>query len=162
MRNTRGKLFIYLWKRIIGILPDVVDTQCGFKGFQAETVRGIVPDLMEKKFAFDIELLIKTRLRRADSLTRVPIAWIDSEALSTTTEIQPYLPMLQAMVGMYRAYLPAEKHADEFASFIEALDQSAWNTLVDNIPDEITNREPAEFGGFSEVTAGELGRAAGL
>ncbi len=162
VRNTRGKLFIYLWKRIIGILPDVVDTQCGFKAFGAHTVRAIVPDLLEKKFAFDIELLIKTRLRRGDSLTRVPIAWIDSEALSTTTDIQPYLPMLQAMVGMYRAYLPTEKKAEEFAAFIESLDESAWNRLVDNIPDAITSREPAEFGGFSEVTADELRQAAGL
>jgi hypothetical protein len=159
VRNTRGKLFIYLWKRIIGILPDVVDTQCGFKAFRAETIRTIVPNMLEKKFAFDIELLIKSRLRRDDSLTRVPIAWIDSEALSTTTEIQPYLPMLQAMVGMYRAYLPAEKKAEEFAAFIESLDESAWNRLVDNIPDAITSRE---FGGFSEVTADELRTAAGL
>jgi hypothetical protein len=162
VRNTRGKLFIYLWKRIIGILPDVVDTQCGFKGFRAETVRAIVPELLEKKFAFDIELLIKTRLIREDSLTRVPIAWIDSEALSTTTEIQPYLPMLQAMVGMYRTYLPADVRADEFAAFIEGLDEAAWNRLVDNIPEEITNREPAEFGGFSKVTADQLRKAAGI
>jgi len=162
VRNTRGKLFIYLWKRIIAVLPDVVDTQCGFKGFGAETVRAIVPDMLEKEFAFDIELLIKTRLRRADSITRVPIAWIDSEALSTTTEIQPYLPMLQAMVGMYMTYLPADERADEFAAFIETLDELAWNRLVDNIPEAITNREPAAFGGFSEVTADQLRRAAGL
>ncbi len=162
VRNTRGKLFIYLWKRLISVLPDVVDTQCGFKGFRAETVRAIVPDLLEKKFAFDIELLIKARLRRADSIARVPIAWIDSEVLSTTTDIQPYLPMLQAMVGMYRTYLPVEEGADGFAAFIENLDEPAWNRLVDNIPEEITQKEPAEFGGFSEVSADMLHRAAGL
>ncbi len=162
VRNTRGKLFIYLWKRIIGVLPDVVDTQCGFKGFEASVVRAIAGDLLEKKFAFDIELLIKTRLRRHDSIARVPIAWIDSEALSTTTDIQPYLPMLQAMVGMYRAYLPRENTADEFSAFIEDLDETAWGRLVDNIPAEITQKEPAEFGGFSGVSAHELRAAAGL
>jgi hypothetical protein len=162
VRNTRGKLFIYIWKRIIGVLPDVVDTQCGFKGFRAETVRAIVPEMLEKKFAFDIELLIKARLNRADSITRVPIAWIDSEVLSTTTDIQPYLPMLQSMVGMYRTYLSPSESADEFAAFIEDLDEKAWNRLVDNIPEAITKREPAAFGGFSEVTAEQLRRAAGL
>jgi len=162
MRNTRGKLFIYLWKRIIGVLPDVVDTQCGFKGFEASVVREIAGKLLEKKFAFDIELLIKARLRRSDSIARVPIAWIDSEALSTTTDIQPYLPMLQAMVGMYRVYLPQEDIADEFASFIEELDEPAWSRLVENIPAQITQREPAEFGEFSGVSADELRRAAGL
>ncbi len=162
VRNTRGKLFIYLWKRIIGILPDVVDTQCGFKGFTASVIREIGGDLLEKKFAFDIELLIKVRLRRQDSIARVPVAWIDSEALSTTTDIQPYLPMLQAIVGMYRAYLPAEDHAEGFAAFIESLDEQAWNRLVENIPAGITQREPAEFGGFSGVSADELRAAAGL
>lgn len=162
VRNTRGKLFIYLWKRIIGVLPDVVDTQCGFKGFEASVVREIAGNLLEKKFAFDIELLIKARLRREDSIARLPIAWIDSEALSTTTDIQPYLPMLQAMVGMYRAYLPREDNADEFAVFIEDLDETAWSSLVENIPDQITRREPAEFGGFSGVSADELRGAAGI
>ena len=28
-RNTRGKLFIYLWKRLIALLSPFVDTQCG-------------------------------------------------------------------------------------------------------------------------------------
>ena len=149
-------MIIYIWKRIIGVLPDVVDTQCGFKGFRAETVRAIVPEMLEKKFAFDIELLIKARLNRADSITRVPIAWIDSEVLSTTTDIQPYLPMLQSMVGMYRTYLSPSESADEFAAFIEDLDEKAWNRLVDNIPEAITKREPAAFGGFSEVTAEQL------
>ncbi|MCK9995976.1 MAG: hypothetical protein KAH56_06830 [Candidatus Krumholzibacteria bacterium] len=162
VRNTRGKLFIYLWKRIIDLLPDVVDTQCGFKGFEASAVRAIADDLLEKKFAFDIELLIKIRLRRYDSIARVPIAWIDSEALSTTTDIQPYLPMLQAMVGMYRAYLSPNDDADDFAAFIEDLDEPAWGRLVENIPEQITQREPAEFGGFSGVSADELRDAAGL
>ena len=162
VRNLRGKLFIYLWKRIIGVLDGIVDTQCGFKGFGAETARAILPDLLEKKFAFDIELLIKTRLRRAGAIARVPVAWIDSEVLSTTTDIQPYLPMLQAMVGMYRTYLPAEPKADEFATFIGDLDEASWNRLVENIPAGITQREPAEFGGFSGVTAAELRAAAGM
>jgi len=70
--------------------------------------------------------------------------------------------MLQAMVGMYRTYLPADERADEFAAFIETLDERGWNRLVDNIPEAITSREPAEFGGFSEVTAEQLRRAAGL
>lgn len=162
VRNTRGKLFIYLWKRLIGNLPDIVDTQCGFKGFSADTVRAITPDLLEKKFAFDIELLIKTRLRREDSIARVPVAWIDSEAFSTTTDIQPYLPMLQVMVQMYRTYLPTETGADEFAAFVEALDDESWHRLVENIPESITKREPAEFGGFSGVSAAELAQAAGI
>lgn len=162
VRNTRGKLFIYLWKRIISVLDDIVDTQCGFKAFSAETARAILPDLLEKKFAFDIELLIKTRLLRPDSITKVPVAWIDSEALSTTTDIQPYLPMLQTMVTMYRTYLPEARDADEFAAFIGDLDEESWNRLVESIPDGISEKEPADFGGFSGVSTAELRAAAGI
>jgi len=160
-RNDRGKLFIYLWKRIIDVLPEVIDTQCGFKGFAAETVRSILPGLLEKQFAFDIELLIKCRLLRADSLAQRGIAWIDSDALSTTTDIQPYLPMLKAMVQMYRTYLTANPDGDTFAAFVDELDPAGWETLQANIPPAITKREPAEFGGFAGVTAADLRLAAG-
>ncbi len=159
-RNDRGKLFIYLWKRIIDSLPDVIDTQCGFKGFAAATLREILPGMLEKKFAFDIELLIKSRQLRPDGLAQRGIAWIDSDALSTTTDLQPYLPMLKAMVLMYRQYLKANSAADQYAAFIDGLDEAGWAVLQENIPVEITKREPAEFSGFAGVSAEDLARAA--
>ncbi len=155
-RNDRGKLFIYLWKRLIDSLPEVIDTQCGFKGFAAETVRQILPGMFEKKFAFDLEMLIKSRLLRADGLAQRGIAWIDSDALSTTTDLQPYLPMLQAIVQMYHSYLEPSPTADTFADFIDDLDESSWSTLQENIPAAITDREPATFGEFAEVSAADL------
>jgi len=48
-RNNRGKLFIYLWKRLIPNLGDIIDTQCGFKAFKSEVVTSIIEDLIEKK-----------------------------------------------------------------------------------------------------------------
>ncbi|MBD3854575.1 MAG: hypothetical protein IFJ96_07305, partial [Acidobacteria bacterium] len=102
VRNTRGKLFIYLWKQILPELAGIVDTQCGFKAFRAGPLRETLSDMIEMQFAFDIELLIKTGLRRRDSIRKVAIAWIDSEAESTTTDLQPYLPMLRKMVEMSR------------------------------------------------------------
>ncbi len=158
-RNTRGKLFIYLWKRIISNIPDIIDTQCGFKGFRASTVVDIVPDMLEKKFAFDIELLIKTVVRRPNSIVQVPVAWIDSDALSTTTDIQPYLPMLKAIAGMYRHYLEINAEGDAFADFVESLDEATWERLQDNIPAGIIDREPAEYGEYKGVTVEDLQRA---
>jgi len=156
-RNVRGKLFIYLWKRLFAPLREIVDTQCGFKAFAADAVDGICTDTLEKQFAFDIELLLRTELRRAGSITRVPVAWIDSEAASTTTDLQPYLPMLRSMVGMYRRYLEPDPGSDAFCDLIEALDQDAWDRLVERMPSEIAGREPHEFGDWSGVTATELG-----
>jgi hypothetical protein len=161
-RNDRGKLFIYLWKRMIGCLPEIIDTQCGFKGFRASTVNEIVPDMIEQKFAFDIELLIRTQLGRRGSIAKVPVAWIDSEALSTTTDIQPYLPMLQKISAMYRKYLPADPVSDPFADLVGDLTEETWATLQENIPEAITSREPREFEAFAGVSADELRRAAGL
>jgi len=158
-RNVRGKLFIYLWKRIITSLNYIVDTQCGFKAFTADTVRAIIDDLLEKQFAFDIELLLKTELRRPRSIIKTPVAWIDSEALSTTTDIQPYLSMLRSMVAMYRTYLPATAAADAFADFIESLDEESWNRLVDNVPAPIAGGEPGTFSEFDGVSVEDLRRA---
>ena len=155
-RNTRGKLFIYLWKCLIAPLGEVVDTQCGFKAFRAEVLPDILSDLIEKRFAFDIELLLRTELRRNGSLVKVPVAWIDSEAASTTTGLQPYLPMLQVVAAMYRKYLPAEAGATELADFLESLTEEQWTYLSEHVPAAIAEREPAEFNRFRGVSVADL------
>lgn len=155
-RNTRGKLFIYLWKRLIPTLSPIVDTQCGFKAFRAEVAKAIVADTVEKRFAFDIELLLRAQLGRPGSITRVPVAWIDSEAASTTTELQPYLAMLQSLVRIARRYLPSNDQAERFAALIESLDRKAWDRLCASVPPEIAEREPFTFDEFDGVSVDEL------
>ena len=161
-RNNRGKLFIYLWKRLIPVLGDIIDTQCGFKAFKADTIRDIIEEMIEKKFAFDIELLIKAELRKSGQIERVGIAWIDSEAASTTTDIQPYLPMLNAIVKMYRKYLPGNPTSDDFAELIDKLTQKDFENLLENIPEGITSREPIEFADYQGVSASYLSAAASI
>lgn len=150
-RNTRGKLFIYLWKRLIPQLSYIIDTQCGFKAFDANIVNQIIKDTIEKKFAFDIELLLKTELLEHHSIEKAAIAWYDSEAASTTTDIQPYLSMLKVVAAMYRRYLPANPVSGEFALFIENLTEKQWQNLIEHIPAEIANGEPATFDRFDGV-----------
>ena len=155
-RNTRGKLFIYLWKGLLSPLRQVTDTQCGFKAFSAATVNAVCSDVMEKKFAFDIELLLKTELRRRGSIGKVPIAWIDSEAASTTTDLEPYLQMLRAMVAMYRRYLPSEPDAERLAGFIERMTDAEWARLADNVPAEIADGDPRAFDRVRPVSVDDL------
>jgi hypothetical protein len=157
-RNDRGKLFIYLWKRMVPVLGDIIDTQCGFKAFRQGTLQEILEDLLEYRFAFDIELLMRTALGSKDRIAKIPLAWIDSEEASTTTDIQPYLPMLRSIAAMYRTYLPSEEVREEFATFIEELDEEGFDRLVANIPSEIVDREPFEFADFDGVTAEDLRR----
>jgi hypothetical protein len=159
-RNTRGKLFIYLWKRLISPINYIVDTQCGFKAFRDDVVRRVVEDLIEKRFAFDIELLLRVELISPGSIAKVPVAWIDSDAASTTTALQPYLPMLQSVVRFYRRYLPATAGADQFADFIEQLDADSWDRLASRIPPEIADADPSTFAVFDGVSVVDLAQAA--
>ena len=155
-RNNRGKLFIYLWKRIIPNLGDIIDTQCGFKAFKADIIKHIIDDLLEKKFAFDIELLLKTELHKEDAIASIPIAWIDSEEASTTTDLQPYLPMLKSIAKMNRKYLPPSKESAEFVRFIESLDDVKFRKILNNIPQNIVEREPLDFIEYNQVGVSDL------
>jgi hypothetical protein len=156
LRNTRGKLFIYLWKRLLPLLGEIVDTQCGFKAFRGDSFPELVDDLMEKRFAFDIELLIRLEQDSAGKISKVPIAWIDSEAASTTTAARPYLPMLKSIVKMYRRYLPEDPAAEAYAWFIDELDDLRWSELLQKIPAEIADADPATFGDFEPISAADL------
>lgn len=156
-RNVRGKLFIYLWKRMLSpALSQVVDTQCGFKGFRASKVKEVVEDCLEYGFAFDVELLLKSELQNPNGIAKSAIAWIDSEAESTTTALSPYLNMLKSIAAMSRKYLPAQQSGNAFAHLVESLDEENWNCLVDRTPPEIANGDPLTFENFSGVSADDL------
>jgi hypothetical protein len=155
-RNDRGKLFIYLWKRLIPNLGNIIDTQCGFKAFRAEIIPEIIDGLIEKKFAFDIELLLRAELLKQGAITKVAVAWIDSEEASTTTDLQPYLPMLKSIVQMYRQYFPEDQLSNEFAQYIASLTEEEFNILLENIPQSITKREPDEFTAYDKVRVTDL------
>ena len=155
-RNDRGKLFIYLWKRLIPNLGKIVDTQCGFKAFRSEIISELIDGLIEKKFAFDIELLLKAELLKKGAITKVPIAWIDSEAASTTTDLQPYLPMLKSISKMSKKYFPKEETSNEFSHFIESLNEEEFNDILQNIPHDIVKRKPDEFTEYDKVRVSDF------
>ena len=116
------------------MLGEIIDTQCGFKAFKEEVLLAILDDLLEYRFAFDIELLLRASLRAPGGIAKVPIAWIDSEAASTTTDLQPYLPMLKSIARMYRNLPAPGPGAGGIRDFITDLDEEGFNRLVANIP----------------------------
>ena len=155
-------MFIYLWKRLIAPLGDIVDTQCGFKAFALAPLDAWFTGAIESGFAFDIELLLNVQLANPGSIEKVGIAWIDSDAQSTTADLEPYLDMLGMVVRFYRNYLAGNAQADGFAQLIEALDQDAFDGLMASLPGAIADADPATFGDFEGVSAAELRRRAGL
>lgn len=161
-RDERGKLFIYLWKRLVPQLRGITDSQCGFKAFRADALSGWFASAIESGFAFDLEMLIQVQLGWPDTIRRVPIAWIDSDVLSTTADLEPYVDMLRMVSRFYRAYLPASAVGESFAQFIDALDQDAFDRLLGDIPPAIGGAGVAGFEDAANVSATELMRRAGL
>ena len=73
------------------------------------------------------------------------MAMIDSEAESTTTQLNPYLTMLKAIAKMYKKYLPFNEKSEKLANFLNLLDENDWKKLVDNIPKENIGRKVDDF-----------------
>ncbi len=151
VRNVHEKLFIYLWKRVIRRLNYITDTQCGFKAFKAEVVNQIILDTLEKKQTFDIELLIKTDILKRESITKVPILWIDSETEDTLVEPQYYVDMLKGVSKMYFKYLLPNSYSHSFVFFIKSLDAKKWETLVNHVPEGIMIKSAIHYDRYDEI-----------
>ena len=65
VRDTRGKLFIYLRKQLLPTLQSVIDTPCEFKALRADIARQIVQDKQEKGFVLDLRPPDPRHRRRA-------------------------------------------------------------------------------------------------
>ena len=148
-RNLRGMFFIHLWKQLIPDLSYLNDTQCPLKAFRADLVPEIIEDNIESKFAFDIELLLKTQLSQSDKnspyIKTQPIVMIDSEAESTTKVLNPYLTMLKSIVKIYKRYLPFNEKSEKLANVINGLDEDAWEKLLDKIPEKNIGKKVDDF-----------------
>lgn len=74
-RELGGKLFNLLVRLVV--MPELHDTQCGFKLFRRAATAPVLPHLVVDGFAFDVEILALARaigLRIAE----VPVVWINS------------------------------------------------------------------------------------
>ncbi len=70
---------------------------------------------------------------------------IDSEAESTTAQLNPYLTMLKGIAKMYKRYLPYNEKSEKLANFLNCLDENDWKKLVDNIPAKNIGRKVNDF-----------------
>src|SRR5688500_17062992 len=60
------------------LVPDVADTQCGFKFFQNAVARRLSSHCNVDGFAFDVEVLALAE-RLGYPVTEVPVLWSDKE-----------------------------------------------------------------------------------
>ena len=71
----------FIRTKLLPQLGEVVDTQCGFKAFKAEVLKKVLERMTDKRFSFDMELLLLTVLhcgRGGNAVGKAPIVWIES------------------------------------------------------------------------------------
>ena len=74
-REVAGKFFNLLVR--LAVLPDLHDTQCGFKLFRREAMAPVIDTLEIEGFAFDVEMLAMARAMGL-KIIEVPVVWINS------------------------------------------------------------------------------------
>ncbi len=71
----------FIRTKLLPQLGEVVDTQCGFKAFKAEVLKKVLERMTDKRFSFDMELLLLTALhcgRGGNAVGKASIVWIES------------------------------------------------------------------------------------
>jgi dolichyl-phosphate beta-glucosyltransferase len=93
-RSVGGMIFHRLAHRV---LPEVADTQCGFKFFAGDLARKVASRLTIDGFAFDVEMLRAIR-DLGGEIKEVPVVWTDSRGSS----LNPFRDGTQATMELYR------------------------------------------------------------
>ncbi|HOU22432.1 MAG: glycosyltransferase family 2 protein [Kiritimatiellae bacterium] len=73
-RRAASRVFNFLVRRFFKL--KITDTQCGAKLMTAEAWRAIVPHIGLTKWAFDVDMLFKTR-RAGYAIREIPTTWSD-------------------------------------------------------------------------------------
>ncbi len=95
-RHVGGRIFATLVAVATGI--PVYDSQCGFKLIRRKCYEAIRSRLREKRFAFDVELLLALTQSGA-KVIEVPIDWFDVPG-SKLHFFRDTVHMLAAVIGM--------------------------------------------------------------
>ena len=73
-RRAASRVFNFLVRRLFSL--HITDTQCGAKLMTAEAWHAIVPHIGLTKWAFDVDMLFKTRRQRY-AIREIPTVWSD-------------------------------------------------------------------------------------
>ncbi|MFF4359265.1 glycosyltransferase [Streptomyces sp. NPDC001604] len=67
----------WMFRRLARLsLPDIADTQCGFKFFDGPLVQNVAATCQVNGFAFDVELLARL-VQAGGTVAEVPVSWSD-------------------------------------------------------------------------------------
>ncbi|MBW2198448.1 MAG: glycosyltransferase [Deltaproteobacteria bacterium] len=71
----------FIRSKLLPQIGEIIDTQCGFKAFKTEILKKILGQMTDKRFSFDMELLLLTALQCESGdnfIGEAPIVWIES------------------------------------------------------------------------------------
>ncbi|OQA13232.1 MAG: Undecaprenyl-phosphate mannosyltransferase [bacterium ADurb.Bin363] len=97
-RHLMGRIF-NLFVRIIAV-PNVIDTQCGFKGFRRDCALCIFNEIVTFGYSFDVEVLYLA-YKFGFKIKEVPVIWLDSP----TSRINPFIDPLKMFLDVLKIRL---------------------------------------------------------
>ena len=145
-RSTGDKpdKLIVLFRHFVRVLlvPDlahVLDTQAGFKAFDAAALRPVLPDVASFNETFDVELLVRLAQRHGrSSLAVEPIVFTEDFAATNFPSVDPgarHLAMVHQVVDLYDRLVapvaPATGEAAELLELVRTLDEAGYVRLIE-------------------------------
>jgi hypothetical protein len=126
------------------LIPDlahVLDTQAGFKAFDAAALGPVLPEMASFNETFDVELLVHLAQRHGRGALAVePIVFTEDFAATNFPSVDPgprHLAMVQQVVDLYDRLVapvsPATGEAAELLALLRTLDLDAYVTLIESL-----------------------------
>ena len=134
---------------LIPSLANVLDTQAGFKAFDALLLEKVIPKIQSFKELFDIELLIKiAQYEGMEAVATIPIVFTEDFALTNFPSVDPgegHLNMINQIIAIYEQHVSDHTPADpEMLAFLKALNLENYINLIESLKLEDAN-DPTLF-----------------
>ncbi len=138
---------------LIPSLAHVLDTQAGFKAFDADALAPVLSQMTSFNETFDVELLIHLAQRYgAGALAVEPIVFTEDFAATNFPSVEPgprHLAMTRQIMDIYERFVapvtPAAGEAADLLDLVRALDLDGYVTLIEHLRAE-DRGDPTLFG----------------
>lgn len=97
-RHFTGRVFNCLTRMLL--LPNISDTQCGFKCFKGDIAEVLFKQQTVYGWAFDVEILSIAKFKKYE-IVEIPITWIYSES-SKINIVKDSIEMFTQVIRIYR------------------------------------------------------------
>jgi hypothetical protein len=131
----------YVRAMLIPALAHIIDTQAGFKAFDAAALRPVPAEMTTFNETFDVELLIRLARRHGPHALAVePIVFTEDFAATNFPSVDPgprHLAMIRQLVELYddlvAATEPARGEAADLLDLVRGLDLEDYVRLIERL-----------------------------